>query len=458
MGNATSYNDIWNLLKERNNRIRNYPIVIEKLVDEGLYFTSIPFIKEYLYKSSRPTAKLDKTIDEVISKVGIRQFELLPISTLKKSRGSTLKYVLAKRYFRKKRYLEVISLVNSIKDIQHPVAPFATLLKASTFSIQGKTVQALNAFRSCEKISSNFINKESDLDRLRQLEMTRDYCLLGVARDKFRHKEYETALSVFLDLSKDSPIWPEILFEEAWNSFYLRDYNRTLGKLVTYKAPLLNFAFNPENEVLKALTYLEMCLYSDSRLIIDQFYRTYESDNLSLGKILNKNKKNFKFYYLISKQRQFGEVRGPALFNRLLKMIINDPAYLEMYNSFQNARFELQKLKRIKNKTLKNVLLDVVKSGLILQRDLIGSYVRKILKEYYYQMRKSFSDLSYINLEVLSRRKVKLVGPGSYDFRSRGDVRNLKRTQKQYFWSFEGEFWLDELGDYVFSLKSECNK
>ena len=25
-----------------------------------------------------------------------------------------------------------------------------------------------------------------------------------------------------------------------------------------------------------------------------------------------------------------------------------------------------------------------------------------------------------------------------------------------YLWTFNGEFWADELGDYVFSLKSEC--
>ena len=28
--------------------------------------------------------------------------------------------------------------------------------------------------------------------------------------------------------------------------------------------------------------------------------------------------------------------------------------------------------------------------------------------------------------------------------------------KKQYFWNFNGEFWADELGDHVFSLKSEC--
>ena len=38
-----------------------------------------------------------------------------------------------------------------------------------------------------------------------------------------------------------------------------------------------------------------------------------------------------------------------------------------------------------------------------------------------------------------------------------GDIKNLKRDSGQYLWNFNGEFWADELGDYVFSLKSSCS-
>jgi hypothetical protein len=65
--------------------------------------------------------------------------------------------------------------------------------------------------------------------------------------------------------------------------------------------------------------------------------------------------------------------------------------------------------------------------------------------------------MSYIKLEILARKKDQIYQKRrSYGFRSRGDIQNLKRTDKQYFWTFNGEFWADELGDYVFSLKTEC--
>ena len=90
---------------------------------------------------------------------------------------------------------------------------------------------------------------------------------------------------------KSSRIWPEILFEEAWSSYYQKDYNRTLGKLVTYKAPILNYIFNPEIEVLKALSYMKLCLYNDAKTVSDSFWNTYLGPSQALGNYL-RNKGN----------------------------------------------------------------------------------------------------------------------------------------------------------------------
>lgn len=451
-----NYDRIWDQLKEKRGRFSRYPLIIEQLVEKELYFTSIPFIKEYLFRVEKPDPRLDRIIDEVITKTGIRQFELLPNSTLKKSNRPTLRYILAKRLFRRKKYNDTVLLAGSIKNVAHPVAPFALLLKASSLSLLGKGEQAQSVFGECYRASEKAIAKTDDYDRRRQLEMNRDYCLLGQARVDFQNKEFVRAESTFLDLSKDSPVWPEILFEEAWNSFYQKNYNRTLGKLVTYNAPLLDFAFNPEVEELKALTYLEMCLYGDAKKIVENFYGKYASDSKKLKKVLKAFKKNFKSYYLMAKQRNIAEIKGTPLLNRLLKMIIADPAFTELFNSFQNARYEFQKLKEVSNTKLRKVLTDVVKNSLILQRDLIGAYVRKVLYEYYYQINRTLENLSYVNLEILDRRRNQLYADITGTDRSRGSIENLKRSQKQYFWNFEGEFWLDELGDYVFSLKPEC--
>ena len=79
---------------------------------------------------------------------------------------------------------------------------------------------------------------------------------------------------------------------------------------------------------------------------------------------------------------------------------------------------------------------------------------------YFNLISKNLVDMSYIKLEVLSRLRSEILGDNDEPIleRKRGDVKYLKRNDKQYFWSFNREFWADELGAYVFALRSECKE
>lgn len=452
---AFSYNRIWGLLKKsQSNRFQNYPAIIEALADEHLYYSSVPFIKEYLFKAPRISARLDEVIDFIATKVGIRQFELLPRRALKKATGPTFRYIRAKQLFRKRKYRKVVSILRGIRRKSHPVLPFSQHLMASSYALLGSYQWAQKSFQECFTSSEDALKRTFDRDRMRQLEINRDSCLLGRARVHFAQGKYQRASSIFSDLSKESPIWPDVLFEEAWTSFYKKHYNQTLGKLSTYNSPLLKFVFNPEVEELKAFSYLKMCLYSDAKKVVENFYANYEKDTKSLKRILSKGKKNFRFYYLLAKDRMEREVPSTRTLNLILGTIIRDPAFLEMHKSFQEARYEMGRIQEIRNKKLKRVLMNAMTSSIALQRDLMGDYVRSSLKGQYYQIKRILKSLSYIKLEVLSQKRERVFQKSSK--RSRGDIRYLSRASDQYFWTFDEEFWIDELGDYVFSLKSEC--
>ena len=89
---------------------------------------------------------------------------------------------------------------------------------------------------------------------------------------------------------------------------------------------------------------------------------------------------------------------------------------------------------------------------------MLGAYVRNRLIEKYSILFRAFQQMSYIKLEGLSNKKRDLYANFSNKDRERGDIQYVTRNKKQYFWDFNGEFWADELGDYVFALRSECLK
>ncbi len=145
-------------------------------------------------------------------------------------------------------------------------------MKGALQSHLGNEKMAESEFRECISSSERRLGKVDLMSQKEQLTWNRDYCVAGVARTQFGRKDFLQAELNYLDISKDSFVWPEILFEEAWTSYYTKNYNRTLGKLVSYKAPVFDFIFKPEVEVLKALTFMKMCLYDDAKKTVDDFY------------------------------------------------------------------------------------------------------------------------------------------------------------------------------------------
>ena len=436
-----------------------YPQLVRELINSEMYFSAIPFLKEYLAVAPRGrSAEIDKITDDLITKVGVRQFESLDSKILEKSNASTIRYVLAKKSFRAGKYDDALRFIDRKLDDDHAIKPFALLLEASIYAVQKKNDEALKTFKECVSVSESRVKEANSPERQRQLKITRDYCVIGIPRVQFAAQAFDKAYSTYLDLEKTSYIWPEILFEEAWTSFYLRDFNRTLGKLVTYKAPMFGYIFNPEIEVLNALTYMEMCLWNDSKKVVDTFYVNYEKDFDDYRKFLSSLGKDYRQYYLLIKDLKDGKLKVNPLIGRALLAISRDATYIELFDAFNLGREEIERLKGMRDSSLKSALNNSLRESLTLHRNLIGGYIRGQLKLYESQMIRSFEDMSYIKLEILSRRKSELYDDISADGlnRKRGDIVNLKRTDKQYFWNFNGEFWADELGDYVFSLKSEC--
>jgi hypothetical protein len=416
-------------------------------------------MKEFLLSSRRIYGQeINNLLETIIAEVGTRQFEVLDRRILEKSDAPSIRYILAKKLFRQKKYESALNLLKTNISMVNAISPFALMLKGSIQSILKRPSDAITSFKICVDYADYWIG-EFDRDwRKRQLAITRDYCKINISRTEFSSERYEEAKSNYLDIPKDSFVWPEILFEEAWNSWHLKNYNRTLGKLVTYKAPIFSYIFNPEIDYLNSLTYVYLCLYEDAQKVVDNFFNTYGEDVKVIDKFLADHGKNHKFYYVVSKDRQTGKVGRNPLLNDLMNAIIRDPAYAELYQTFLKGNKELKKIKSLPNSFFKNTMGKNLFSALTLQRDLIGAYVRQNLNQYAYQINKTFEQMTYVKLEILRRKKTELMTTQVDVKRDRGSVKYLKRTSKQYFWNFNGEFWADELGDYVFALKSECKQ
>ncbi len=440
--------------KARSNPINNL-YAAQELLDAGYYYSAIPLVKEYLVTARKINSyKLDLMLERLTKVVGIKQFEVLPMKVLQRSKAPTIRYIIAKKLFKRRKYKQVLQFLNASIPRNHQIKPFALNLEATTYNFLGKKEAAVETFKECISRSESMMGGDSLKDR--QLEINRDFCIVGIGRVYFNFHEYKKAESAYLDLKKNSYIWPEILYEEAWNSFYLQNYNRTLGKLVTYKAPLLTFLYKPEIEVLNALTYFELCMWNDVSKTVDRFYLHYGNAYQQIERFLQRHGRDYRYYYLLANTKKSGSRRGSKTINRMLDTIVRDPVFLELYESYQRAKQELVRSDK-ESRRMQYFIQQQLRNSLLLERNLIGGYVRSSLIDLKNSLQEALEGMSSIKLEILKRKKQALYQNSEMQGNGkRGNIKNLERTDKQYFWDFNGEFWADELGDYVFSLKTRC--
>ncbi len=440
---------------ETSSGARSWRNLVIQLVDAGYPFSAIPYMKDYLVQNRAPIdEELDRAFEKMVVATGIRPFETLPDATLGQSRSSIVRYILAKKYFRKGQYAEALGEVSRV-NANHPVAPFATHLRATIHGLQGKHDLAAGDYRDCVDFSRSRYNAESNPVKQRQLLINRDSCVAGLARTAFNKGDYARADYLYLDVPKSSYVWPEILFEEAWTSYYLKNYNRTLGKLVSYKAPVFDFVFNPEIDVLRAMSYLRLCLYQDASSIAEDFYAKWLEPSKQMRDFLNSHRRDYDYFFRLVTTFEQERVAKDFLMQSMLLSVAQDPAWQEMKQAYIDAIKEFNTIKSSSNSRFALTLLRNIKEVVASFQTLLGSYARTQLHDKYGQLARTFQDMSFIKLEILARKKQSLYESKSLGGK-RGDVKYLQRNDKQYFWDFNGEFWADELGDYVFALGSEC--
>ncbi len=462
-----------------------YSWVCVSLIRSGLYHSAAYFFIRTL-QTANTTAKrrvLGYTQDLLV-RVGA---DLLRKYLIRHSRyedydlpnRSAYLYALAKDTVLRGKEQLAIGYVGGMST-QSPLWPFGLLLRGTAHALLEKSEAALSDFEACiekshfyvEKMRESFEDHPSEYfrDRQRVLE-SQDLearCLAGKARTLYQMNAFSQADQVYNLIPKSSFVWPDILFEQAWNSFGQEQYNVTLGKVASYKSPLLSFVYNSEADVLKAQAYLFLCLYDDANEAVNEFNGKYSALGEEVKRFVENNKSNISAFYTLGKAALQSSIYTKNSLYKLMNRFVRGPYFQNLVATQSQLRREANAISQF-NQMQAGVLhdtgegfpgfLELVLNWRAKSVALLGGvYVKNSLIDYHATLISDFEKMAFIKLEMLSRAKQKLVyKKPSFAERSRGNVKP-SRHDDQYYWSFNGEFWLDELGDYVFGLESECGK
>ena len=229
---------------------------------------------------------------------------------------------------------------------------------------------------------------------------------------------------------------------------------RALGSLEALHAPQFAGAFAPESWILKATIYFFNCLYPETKGAISGFRRIYLPYNEQIKTVLAGDH-DFDYFakliqkpegelplavvnYLIGNQRVFG-------FKEYLDELATEKERVEGISSWKEGGLGPEV----------SQLIDTQEQTLV---KLTGKFVQGRLKYAQKTIEGFDSQAEIILFETLKAEK-ELIEKG-VDSSARLASQELWRAKVPDptwdYWAFEGEFWIDEIGYYEYTLKNGC--
>jgi hypothetical protein len=420
-----------------------------KLYHKQFFISSAIYAKLHINEKERISQQFASFLEELVSHVSTEIFYNLSINDLLKVNAPSFHLIAGKKM------IEMGDPINANKylakiPLTHKYKAEALLYSGVGLTLLEKEKEADSIFFDCVVVADDFQRKEKQQLSKRYYQVLKDRCNINRARVQYQLGHYQNAIEHYHQIDKRSFLWPYTLSELAWSYLKKGDANRALGLSVTYKAPLLESYFTPEAELITALAYKEKCLWNDAEIVIQNYYNKVKPQSDRILSMIGK---------LNLSDSVFNEIRARKNLEKdpLIRSIATQLSKKTKYNFAIILQEKIIKeIKQIEqNKDYKTVKAQIEKQK---NQNLlnINRMIKESLTEYLNKINKVSLELFNISIEILAdQRDVEYTGK-TINNRARGSYKNVPVSQKEYFYSFDGAFWADELGDYSFGLASNC--
>jgi tetratricopeptide (TPR) repeat protein len=252
----------------------------------------------------------------------------------------------------------------------------------------------------------------------------------SLARIAFEQKRFEDALVMYNDIRQTAPDDPLLLLEMAWSHYYLGESRRALGLLIALDAPAYKELIAPERFLLEAMSLRRLCQFEPARSAARRLMGKHgtELDDLRRGVPLLDSEALRAAAGLRTAGREVSDFRRRL---QLEREIVEDLSVGDKLEKTLLAMYDrgIEEIQRREDEVLENEMEKLAEELLSAEEG-----VRLILHE--------------IGVGLLrGRRRIGVEERVALDF---------EPDKSPALYTFEGEFWTDELDDIVVTIEDRC--
>ena len=287
---------------------------------------------------------------------------------------------------------------------------------------------------------------------------------LGMARVFYSTGAYDKSLKYFDKVPRKSSLWGKSLFESSWAHFQRDEYNKALGNLHSLSSPFFAKSYFPEAPILSAVLFFYNCKYPRVKYVLEEFEYSYMPLKGEIDEVLSKNEEGSQMYQWLTKLRA-GDSDEDEKLARILAASLDDKQVLRRLALVESIDAEENKIKGMTSQWRTSGLGSALKQETLIARELAINDAGELVKARLGRVKAELDDLILKRERILFEVSRAEQGELEANFRNEMVVakdvttgKDIKVNDEQLYWTFDGEYWKDELGYYIFNINTECKR
>ncbi|MBX2988787.1 MAG: tetratricopeptide repeat protein [Bdellovibrionaceae bacterium] len=290
---------------------------------------------------------------------------------------------------------------------------------------------------------------------------------LALARALYQKGDWEGAVEAYAAIPRDHVLWHDAIFEQSWAMLRSARFRSAMSNFQSLHSAYYEDFYVPEALLLRAIVYLYICKYDEMEKVLQLFEKTYGPVSGQVRDFLNTHKDSMPYFQEAERalQARRGKSNAQA---RLPTLVMNSAlgqgnvrrafSYLRVLNEEQ-ARVEANY--PFKSSPMGQYAMKIISNRKRNTQLAIGDMVKAHLTNIRTELRDLYEQAGFIRYEMINGQKEvikkKIAGKDIEEDAVDEDIARSFYVQNGYqYYPFQGEYWLDEIGNFHYLGKSSC--
>lgn len=290
---------------------------------------------------------------------------------------------------------------------------------------------------------------------------------MGLARALYQKQDWDAAVEAYAQVPRDTLMWHDAVFEQSWAMLRAARFRSALSNFQTLHSAYYEDFYMPESLLLRSIVYLYICKYDEMEKVLSLFEKTYGPVRTRIGDFLKSTNEAAAFYaevekaHLTKTKDKSANLRLPYIVLRNVLDQGDVKRSMHYLDKLNQERARVESSSSFRASSLGQYSLKVLANRSRNTKFAIGDMVKAHLLNMRVELRDLYEQAGFIRYEMITGRKEsikkKIAGKDIEADQIDENVNRQFYIENGYeYYPFQGEYWLDEVGNYHYLGKQSC--